>query len=116
MDAEIKSKKTGGRQKGTPNKSTILHREFLQNVLDAQTPKLKRELSLLHEKDHLKIILSCCEYILRKLQTIDLSEEIAKEKQLRKVLLFFQMAKEFLLNYNSLIFWRVVLNEILIIA
>ena len=52
----------------------------MQTLLDAQIPKIKRELNSLHGEGYLKIILSLLEYNLPKLQRIELNTGGENEK------------------------------------
>lgn len=59
--------KSGGREKGTPNKVTTIQREFIQALLDKQTVKIETELSSLSGKEYLSVILSLMEFTTPKL-------------------------------------------------
>ena len=53
---------SNGKLKGTPNRVTRLQREFIQNLLDGQQHKIKRELSKLHGLPYLTIITKLLEF------------------------------------------------------
>jgi len=72
MDARIKS---GGRELGTPNKLTKIHREFVQSLLDNQTAKIETELNSLSGKEYLSVILSLMDFAIPKLSRIEMLDE-----------------------------------------
>ncbi len=65
-----------GRKKGTPNKVTQLHREFIQSLLDTQQPKIKLELGRLHGKDYLGAVSGLMEFVMPKLQRTELKTNL----------------------------------------
>jgi hypothetical protein len=67
-----KGLKTGGREAGTPNKISLIQREFIQSLLDAQQDKIKNELNGLKGKDYIAAISSLMEFALPKLQRTEL--------------------------------------------
>jgi hypothetical protein len=62
-----------GRNKGVPNKLTGIHREFYQSILDSQNEKIISELDKLEGIDYLRIIIQLSEFVIPKIQRIDLS-------------------------------------------
>lgn len=68
-------KKNGGREIGTPNKLTKVHREFVQTLLDNQTTKIETELSSLSGKEYLSVILSLMDFAIPKLSRIEMLDE-----------------------------------------
>ncbi len=63
-----------GRQKGTPNKTTQLQRDFIQSLLDSQLNKMKVELSGLHGKSYFAAINGLMEFVMPKLQRSEYRE------------------------------------------
>jgi len=66
----MKGIKTGGRQKGTPNKLTKELREVLKNVVYKQLESLDETLNELEPKERLEITIKLMAYALPKVQTI----------------------------------------------
>lgn len=66
----MKGIKTGGRQKGTPNKLTKELREVLKNVIYNQLENLEETLNELEPKERLEMIVKLMAYTLPKIQTI----------------------------------------------
>jgi hypothetical protein len=64
----LQRQKTGDSKQGTPNKTTALHKEFVQNLLNDQTEKLKRELNKLQGKDYIMAVLQLTVFVLPKMQ------------------------------------------------
>ena len=60
--------KTGGRQKGTPNKTTQSVKEFIQAILDDNQEQLREDLKNLSPKDRVNAILGLLPYVLPKQQ------------------------------------------------
>jgi len=81
----MKGLKTGGREQGTPNKATQLHREFIQSLLDTQQDKIKIELNSLTGKDYLSVISGLMEFVIPKLQRTELKSDNSKQKFVVKV-------------------------------
>jgi hypothetical protein len=75
-------KKNGGREVGTPNKLTKVHREYVQSLLDNQTEKIKKELNSLKGKEYLSVILSLMDFAIPKLSKTEMFSKIEK-KELR---------------------------------
>ena len=60
--------KTGGRQKGTPNKTTQTTKEFIQAILEDNQEQLRDDLKKLSPKDRVNAILGLLPYVLPKQQ------------------------------------------------
>ncbi len=74
-----------GRRPGTANKLTRLHREFVQNLLDKQQGKIRRELKKLEGKEYLSIVLTLMEFSIPKLNRTELNTNgITRIKVIRK--------------------------------
>ncbi|MBQ2857936.1 MAG: hypothetical protein IJB60_09200 [Bacteroidaceae bacterium] len=67
-----KRKKTGGRTKGTPNKSTAITREIINDLASGLVDKVREDLhsSKLSPKDRVAAFIKLCEFNLPKPQTI----------------------------------------------
>jgi hypothetical protein len=66
-----------GRPKGVPNKITQLRRDFIQDLLDTQKPKIENELVKLEGKDYLTVITGLMEFVMPKLQRTELKSDIS---------------------------------------
>ena len=62
----------GGRKKGSPNKVTLIQRDYIQCLLDSQQDKIFIELSKLTGKDYISAITGMMEFVLPKLQRTEL--------------------------------------------
>lgn len=91
-----KRAKTGGRAKGTPNKTTAETKQLLQNVVTKQIEKLETTLSKLEPVDRVNALSKLLPYILPKQQDIAItntnemlseSERERRIKELKKKLL-----------------------------
>ena len=69
-----------GRKKGSPNKVTSLQREWVQNLLDKQGPKIENELNSLQGKEYLTAITNLMEFVMPKLQRTELKADIEKHE------------------------------------
>ena len=86
--------KTGGRTKGTPNKTTAETKQALQNVLSKQIDMLQATLNKLEPVDKVNALAKLLPYILPKQQDIVINKEPLSEEarelrlaELRKKLL-----------------------------
>jgi hypothetical protein len=71
----MKGLKTGGRTKGTPNRTTKELKELIHNIVEVQLDTIEEDLQDLDPKDRLNILLRLVEYVLPKQreQKIDFS-------------------------------------------
>jgi hypothetical protein len=71
----MKGAKTGGRAKGTPNRTTKELKELIHNIVEVQLDTIEEDLQDLDPKDRLNILLRLVEYVLPKQreQKIDFS-------------------------------------------
>jgi hypothetical protein len=58
--------KTGGRTKGTPNKTTKEIKGIIQTVVEEQLETIEKDLKQLEPKDRLNVLLKLVEYVLPK--------------------------------------------------
>ena len=91
-----KRAKTGGRAKGTPNRTTSETKQLLQNVVTKQIEKLETTLNKLEPVDRVNALSKLLPYILPKQQDIAItntnemlseSERERRIKELKKKLL-----------------------------
>jgi len=86
-----KGKKTGGRQKGTPNKTTAFNKAIIENILSEynDTGAMAKDLKDLEPKDRLDIMVKLMAFTTPKPQTIDMNlqtpEKLTIEHQLREL-------------------------------
>lgn len=71
--------KTGGRQKGTPNKTTAEIREKYQSLIEEVLPKLKDDLDALEPKDRIKIIIELSKFVIPTLKATELNPDNPKD-------------------------------------
>ena len=69
----MKKEKTGGREKGTPNKSTASIREAISEIVSENLPQLKMDIKSLAPKDRIKAITDLASYVLPKLKATDIT-------------------------------------------
>jgi hypothetical protein len=62
----MKGAKTGGRTKGTPNRTTKELKEKIHNIVEVQLENIESDLQNLEAKDRLHILLKLFEYVLPK--------------------------------------------------
>lgn len=67
-----KRPKTGGRQKGTPNKATRISRDLLNNLTAEMYETVLKDIAELDPADRVKVWLKLCEFNIPKPQTISL--------------------------------------------
>lgn len=86
-----KGKKTGGRQKGTPNKTTAFSKAIIENILSEynDTGAMAEDIKALEPKDRLDIMVKLMAFTTPKPQSIDMnlqtSEKLTIEHQLREL-------------------------------
>jgi len=62
--------KTGGRERGTPNKTTQELREMIENFINENFDVIKQDFTKLDPKDRMKIYVDILQFILPKVQAI----------------------------------------------
>lgn len=62
--------KTGGRQAGTPNKTTAELREKLKNILSAEIDNMPELLSRLDDKQKSELLLKLLPYVFPKVEAV----------------------------------------------
>lgn len=66
--------KTGGRKAGTPNKTTAELREAINQIISDNIETLQDDISSLAPKDRIKFIIDLINYVLPKIQSVELKE------------------------------------------
>lgn len=67
-----KGKKTGGRQAGTPNKTTKITREIISNLSAEMYQQVLEDIASLEPHERVKVWLKLCEFSISKPQTVSL--------------------------------------------
>jgi hypothetical protein len=68
--------KTGGRQKGTPNKTTNEIREKYQLLITESLEQLSEDIKTLEPKDRLKVIIELSKFVIPTLKATELTTDI----------------------------------------
>ena len=77
MSREIGSLKTGGRQKGTPNKVSAELKEWVQSVIDSNKKQFETDLQVVEPEKRLAMLEKLLQYVLPK-QREEVKEEETK--------------------------------------
>lgn len=64
------TEKTGGRKKGTPNKSTSTLRDWVQQLMDGNRQQIEDDLKLLPPKDRVTTLLKLLDYVIPRMQSV----------------------------------------------
>jgi hypothetical protein len=83
MRFESGKQKTGGRQKGQPNKKTLVLDSFAQTIVDGGMEKFQQELNKLEGRDYVAYFLSLFEYVKPKLSRTEVKAEV--DAKIKKV-------------------------------
>jgi hypothetical protein len=67
--------KTGGRTKGTPNKTTIEIREKYQLLIEETLEQLNEDIKTLEPKDRIKVIIELSKFVIPTLKATELAIE-----------------------------------------
>lgn len=65
-----KGKKTGGRQEGTPNKTTKVTRDIINDLASGLIDKVKQDIDKLGSKDRVYVFLKLVEFNIPKPQSV----------------------------------------------
>ncbi len=65
--------KTGGRTKGTPNKTTIEIREKYQLLIEETLEQLNEDIKTLEPKDRIKVIIELSKFVIPTLKATELA-------------------------------------------
>ncbi len=71
--------KTGGRKKGTPNKTTAINKGIITNLIAeySQSGLMAKDFRELEPKDRLNIAEKMMSYVIPKLQSVEASVDVA---------------------------------------
>ena len=83
MRFEKGKNKTGGREKGTPNKRTLIIDTFAKSICEGGMDKFEKELNELEGKDYVSAFLSLFEYVKPKLSRMEMKADV--ETTVKKV-------------------------------
>lgn len=72
--------KTGGRQKGTQNKTTTITKEILNDIAEGIRPQLAKDIMSLDPRDRIATFLKLVEFVVPKPQRLDV--ELSGKAQL----------------------------------
>ena len=78
MSRKKGSIKTGGRVRGTPNKTTTEVREWLAYLIDKNRLQMERDIKALEPKDRLLILERFMQYTIPRMQTIQTQIDYTK--------------------------------------
>lgn len=86
MDKE--GKKTGGRQKGTPNKTTSTLRTAISKIVNDyyNSDTLMEDINKLKPKERVDMMEKLAAYVVPKLQSVDLNAEVKTEHTIEDML------------------------------
>ena len=70
--------KTGGRQRGTPNKDNAALKDWLSELIDGNRSQLERDLTALEPKDRWQVVEKLMQYTLPKMATVDANVDLAR--------------------------------------
>ena len=93
----MKRQKTGGRQKGTPNKMTAEKREFLGNLLSDNYDLIRQDFLNLDSYQRCNILVKILSYIMPKVQPVSETEE--QKRAAEQLSLYGNIA-------NKVFFWE----------
>jgi hypothetical protein len=79
--------KTGGRTKGTPNKTTSEIREHYQKLIDANLHLLDSDIKSLEPLQRLKIIIELSKFVVPTLKATDLSLSDNQEEKFNQIVI-----------------------------
>lgn len=81
-------KKTGGRQKGTPNKTTAFSKQVIQEIVSDYTnsENLMNDLAALEPKERLDVMIKLMGFITPKPQSVDMTLATEKVKTIEDTL------------------------------
>lgn len=88
----MKGKKYGGRTKGTPNKTTVINRNIITSILSeySESGQMRDDFDALEPKDRLTIAEKMMQYVMPKIQSVDIGlnggeSKITIEAQLKEL-------------------------------
>lgn len=89
-------KKTGGRQKGTPNKTTKKVRDAISDVVNNyfDSDKFAKDIEDLDPKDRVSAIEKLASYVIPKLQSVNLDADVKTELTIEDMLVEYSEEEE----------------------
>lgn len=72
--------KYGGRKKGTPNKTTQITRQLINDLAEKMLPQVLMDIKDMEPTERVKVFIKLCEFCIPKPQTISLDMTIEKQK------------------------------------
>ena len=81
--------KTGGRTKGTPNKTSKSVREWISSIIDKNRRQIVKDLKEVDAKERLRIFEKLLQYVIPKQQTqlVDITNfDLLSDDQIKKVI------------------------------
>lgn len=67
-------KKTGGRKKGIPNKTTTETRQLLKSIVDDKFDEFKQRMKDLPDKEFCQLYIQMCKFIVPSLQSVKIED------------------------------------------
>lgn len=67
-------KKTGGRKKGIPNKTTAETRQLLKSIVDDKFDEFKKRMKDLPDKEFCQLYIQMCKFIVPSLQSVKIED------------------------------------------
>ncbi len=86
QDQTPKRAKTGGRQKGTPNKTTVKNRDWISDVLRKNRKKLETELKQLRGRDFVVLYEKFFSYVTPKITVENVNFDKLTDSQLDELI------------------------------
>jgi hypothetical protein len=80
--------KTGGRTKGTPNKTTEGMRNWVKMLIEKNMPRLEKDLKALEPKERWAVVEKLMQYTVPKMQSVETTMDFSKmsDEQLNVVI------------------------------
>lgn len=90
----MKGKKTGGRQKGTPNKTTTFTKELITEMLSDyyDSGSMAKDMKELEPKERVDAFIKLATFVMPKPQAVDMSITTVQKKTIEDTLM--QLAEE----------------------
>ena len=84
--------KTGGREKGTPNKTSAQVKELITDLLQDNAERIRRDFAELTPAERIKAVAQLAAYIVPKQTAVSIEQQAAIEKE--GLLLFLESAPD----------------------
>lgn len=87
MSRQKGTPKTGGRTKGTPNKTTQNVKQWIEKIIDKNRKQVERDLKSVEPQERLKIIEKLLQYVVPKqqAQSVDVDFSSLNDAQLESI-------------------------------